>query len=136
MRVRVPADLNTDDVFLSLGLVKLSLVQLVTVAFGLLLWVGVAKYMMPSVPLLHLNGLGAYIASAWIPLTAIALVTVKVKGRPLDWWVGQKFSFYFGARTYILREQRYNRGLGQGADLYRDYDAEALLDDTRPVKTL
>lgn len=124
-RVRIPAALNDEDVFFSFGPVKMSLRQLSTVGFCFILWYGLGNQILPG---MGLSGLFAFIATIWLPILGIAISFVKIKGRPLDMWIGFKFTFMFGPRTYLLRKPNKDGSpLRKPGDMSDD-DLQAMID--------
>lgn len=127
-RVRIPTDLNEEDHIFSWGPVKLSLRQLLILAFGVLLWYGAADMMLR--PIFGLNLAFGMLACSWIMVISLILTFASVRGRPVDVWFAEKIAFHFGARTFVLKDPNH-RGTGVQADLERDEDMEALLDYQR-----
>lgn len=126
-RVRIPTDLNDQDVFFAWGPIKLTLQQLILLFAGMLMWYGAADYMLR--PIFGLNLMFGLLACLWILLIAIALAFMKVRGRPLDVWCAEKLSFIFGPRTFVLRDPNATGGLE--ADLHEDADTDALIENFR-----
>lgn len=122
-RVRIPSDLNEEDVFFSFGPIKMSIRQLLLIFGGVILWYLAGKYILGAIGIGLAFGM---IASVWIPLVAFAFAFVQVAGRPLDVWIAEKLAFTFGARTYVMRAPDAKSGID--ANLDRDEDMEALLD--------
>lgn len=122
-RVRIPSDLNEEDVFFSLGPIKMSIRQLLILFGGAIVWYIVSEYFLGA---LGINMLFALIATVWIPLGALAFAFMKIAGRPLDVWIAEKLAFTFGARTYVMKDPEAGRGIE--ARLDKDEDMEALLD--------
>lgn len=123
-RVRIPSDLNEEDVFFSLGPIKMSIRQLLLVIGGFVIWYMVANYFLTG--LIGINIFFAMVATLWIPLIGLSLAFVKVAGRPLDVWIAEKLAFTFGPRTYIMKDPK--SGSGVEANLDSDDDIQALLD--------
>lgn len=123
-RVRIPASLNEPDIFLSIGPLKMSMRQLVTTFGCIFMWVGLSSYMLPSI---GLGGFLAYAGTFWLPLAGVAFSFVKIRGRPLDMWLGLKFSFIFGPRTFILRRPRSDRAMSQSNLEITDDDLDAMI---------
>jgi hypothetical protein len=126
-RVRIPADLNEEDVFFSLGPVKLSIRQLLLLMGSVLVWYLVGRYMISNV--FGITLIFAMLVTVWIPGVGFAFAFVKVAGRPLDVWIAEKLSFTFGARTYVMKDPA--AGNGVDADLDQDDDMQSLLDYRR-----
>lgn len=124
-RVKIPASLNDEDVFLSWGPVRMSMRQVVTILAGLFGWIGIAKYFV--MPLLGFSLIFSMVACAWLPILAIAFAFVKVRQRPLENWLGDKISFHWSARTFILSNANVENQTIQDSDLYSDRDIQALL---------
>lgn len=125
-RIRIPASLNDEDVFLSWGPIKLSMRQLATATAGVFLWIGVAKYMI--MPLLSFTLLPALLATSWILAIFMALAFVKIRQRPIDQWIGEKINFLFSPQTFVLQEQKEDRRTELESDLYRDEDLDSMLE--------
>ena len=123
-RVRIPADLNEEDVFFSFGPIKMSIRQLLLVACGFIIWFMIGKYLLASA--LGMSVFFAMLATFWIPLIGLSFAFVKVAGRPLDVWIAEKLAFTFGARTYVMKDPKAGQGID--ANLDKDADIEALLD--------
>lgn len=123
-RVRIPSDLNEEDVFFSAGPVKLSIRQLTVLAASAAVWYCVAKVFL--VGLLGITTLFALIACSWILIIGVALAFAKIGHRPLDVWIGDKISFVMSARTYTMREEDAYGDLD--ANLEEDHDIQALLE--------
>jgi len=125
-RIRIPADLNEEDVFFSWGPIKMSMRQVVTSMGGIFLWVGVAKYFFA--PLFGFSTFFAMFACGWIPVIGMALAFIKIRSRPIDVWVGQKLSFVFRPRTYILREPNSGHHTSVDTHGFSDDDIDVMLD--------
>lgn len=123
-RVRIPSDLNEEDVFFSLGPIKLSIRQLLLVIGSILIWYMVSQYLITGV--FGLTMIFSLMTTCWIPLSGATLAFVRVAGRPIDIWIAEKLAYTFGPRTYLMRDVKAGRGVQ--ADLDRDSDIEALLD--------
>lgn len=123
-RVRIPADLNEEDVFFSLGPIKLSIRQLTILGLTLVIWYLVSAKLVAG--LLGINTAFAMIACSWILIGGLSLCFVKIGHRPIDVWVGDKISFIMGARTFVMREDGDGRDLQ--ASLEEDQDMNALLE--------
>jgi len=123
-RVRIPSDLNEEDVFFSAGPIKLSIRQLTVVGLTMVVWYCAAKYALAG--LLGLNMIFAMIACSWILAAGLAVAFVKIASRPIDMWIGDKISFIMGARTFVMREDNIYGNLE--ADLDDDQDMQALLE--------
>jgi len=123
-RVRIPADLNEEDVFFSMGPIKMSIRQLLLVFGALIIWYLVANYILTAI--VGITLIFSLIATIWIPAIGGCLAFVKVSGRPIDIWIAEKLAFTFSARTYVMRDQ--SSGSGIEADLEHDADMQALLD--------
>lgn len=121
--MRIPSDLNEEDVFFSLGPIKMSLRQLILIFATVIVWYLAGKYILG---IFGINLLFGMIATLWIPAVGLSFAFVTVAGRPLDIWIAEKLAFTFGARTYIMRDSKTSRG--SEANLERDEDMEALLD--------
>jgi len=122
-RVRIPADLNEEDVFFSLGPLKMSIRQLLLVFGSAMIWYLSARYFLGWI---GLTLPFAMLATIWIPLIGFAFAFAKMAGRPLDVWIAEKLAFVFGARTYVMRDPKSGQGIE--ADLERDQDMDALMD--------
>lgn len=123
-RVRIPSDLNEEDVFFSAGPVKLSIRQLTVIGASAALWYCVAQVVL--VGMIGLTTIFALIACSWILLLGLAIAFLKIGHRPLDVWIGDKISFIMSARTYTMREEDTYGDLH--ADLEEDKDIQALLE--------
>jgi hypothetical protein len=123
-RVRIPADLNEEDVFFSMGPVKLSIRQLTIIGLTLVIWYVVAAKLVAG--LIGINTIFAMIACSWILIVGLALCFAKIGHRPIDVWIGDKISFIMGARTFVMRED--NHGGDLQANLSEDQDMNALLE--------
>ena len=123
-RVRIPADLNEEDVFFSMGPVKLSIRQLTILAVTIILWYVVSAKLVAGI--IGINTVFAMIACSWILIAGLALCFVKIGHRPIDVWIGDKISFIMGARTFVMREDGHGGDLQ--ANLEQDQDMNALLE--------
>lgn len=123
-RIRIPAGLNDEDVFLSWGPIKLSMRQLVTATGGGFLWFGSAKYFV--MPIIGLTLFPAMLMTVWVMVMFLILAFIKVNKRPIDVWIGEKISFVFSPRTYILRDNA-NGNTQVDSDMYSDDDLDSMM---------
>ena len=126
-RVVIPSALNEEDPFLPLGPIDFNIRQVVTMVISLFMWIGISSVMVQ--PLLGLTTGFSLLATAWLPTLGAIFAFVRVKGRPIDHWIGQKISFHFSARTFILKEPQ-TRGFGgmsNETDLYTDQDVDDMI---------
>ncbi len=114
-RIRIPADLNTEDV-IAFGL---SVRQLAILVGSVGLWFGFAKYFIG--PILHLNIAFSMLATGWLPLIGLAFAFLKIRSRPLDVWLADFLAFKTQPDTYVLLNP------GASSDLESDDDLDVML---------
>ena len=95
---RIPASLNEEDIFT----LHMSIRQLVTVLIGFFVWFVVSTF---TSGVLGVNSLWTMLFFSWIFMSGIALALVKIDGKKLDEYLGEKLKFEFGPKTYILKEE-------------------------------
>lgn len=93
---RIPASLNEEDIFT----LHMSIRQLVTVIVGFFVWFVVSTF---TSSLLGINSLLTMLFFSWIFMAGIALAMVKIDGRKLDEYLGEKLKFELSPKTYILQ---------------------------------
>src|SRR5208283_3269054 len=106
---RIPASLNEEDVFT----MHMSMRQLVIVVVSGLFWFGAGEF---SASIIGINMVLTMIFFSWIFFGGIALAFVKIDGRKLDEYLGEKFNFELNPKTYILKDE----SLGEDDDLILD----------------
>ena len=99
---RIPASLNEESVFISISELKLSMRQLMLILFGGVLWFGIATFISN---LFHINQFFALLAFSWILLGSFAFAFIRVDGKKLDEYLGEKLAYEFGPKTYVLKEE-------------------------------
>lgn len=133
--IDIPPDLEKEDVFLPLGPVKFSFRQVFLTVVGLVGWAGGSGYLLS--PMLGLTMLPSLILGfPWVIL-CVTFAFVKIHRRPLDVFLSEKWSFYFGPRIYVARDEHADPDAGLHADLDRDHEAEEIqkyLDRPRVVR--
>lgn len=99
---RIPASLNEESVFISASEIKLSPRQLVILLLAGGGWFVVSAFFSS---LLHINQFFMMFFFSWILIGGLAMAFMKVDGKKLDEWLGEKWSFEFSPKTYVLKDE-------------------------------
>lgn len=102
-RTRLPANLDEEDPFLSLAEIKLSLRQMLTIMFSLMVWGGLCQM---TITILPLSFFLAGLLWSWVILVGVFFALFKKDGRPYEEYLSQKVVFLVSERYFILKDSR------------------------------
>jgi hypothetical protein len=100
---RIPASLNEEDLFLSLGPIKLSMREMLAFAIGLSTWYMVGKII--GVQIFGAQLFGLILLSPVLYVTWV-IGKKKKEGKPFEQWLADKIVFSFESRQYTLLDKR------------------------------
>lgn len=102
-KTRLPANLDEEDPFLSIAEIKLSLRQMLTIMFSLMIWYAVGQ---ATIMVLPISFFLASILWSWIIFAGLFFALFKKDGRPYEEYLSQKMVFLVSERYFILKDSR------------------------------
>lgn len=119
-KTRIPAELDTEDPFLSVAELKLSLRQGLTILMTLFLWFMIMQL---TVFLLPVSTIFAGVIWSWIVISGLFLALVKKDGRPYEEHLSNRIVYLLSSKTFVQRDPKVSNSSVEEA-IWREIDEE------------
>jgi len=112
-KTRIPAELDTEDPFLSWAEIKLSLRQGLTIILSGAAWMALIQLTIFIIPL---SSTFAGVIWSWVLLGGLFLALWKKDGRPYEEYLSNRVVYLLSTKTFIQRDPKAKYGSVEDAD--------------------
>jgi hypothetical protein len=112
-KTRIPTDVDTEDPFLPLGVIQLSLRQLLTIMLAATIWM---LCLQVTLFILPVSSVFAGVIWSWIIFAGFFLALVKKDGRPYEEYLSHRVVFLLSNKTFIQKDPNAKYGSVEDAN--------------------
>jgi hypothetical protein len=102
-RTKLPTEVDGEDPMLMIGEFRLSLRQMLTIAFAFAAWFAILNI---TITIFPISTVFSGLLWSWILLIGVFLALKKKDGRPYEEYLSEKLQFLISDREYILKDSR------------------------------